>query len=287
MVAPYHTPWQLIEEIGMLDHLTGGRLEIGTAAGIPNEMAKVGLGPDEARERNDEILDVLDAALKSPVISHHGKFWQFDNLRLTPAAGSAALPARLGDGDQRFIRPQGGAAAAPSSARVPSPWRRSSRSSTPFATRPTRPAGRWGRTISAFAGRSRCFGDDREARGDGRSPAPQHAQVSSKPTRASTRPTGRRSSTRRRRMRSPLATTNSSPAPPESVTAQIIDQCRAAGAGHFAATFNRSQPPETLKQWYADYGRRGHSQAAARGGVLAGDAHALSPPDRRVLVDAA
>ena len=46
MVAPYHTPWQLIEEIGMLDHLTGGRLEIGTAAGIPNEMAKVGLGHD-------------------------------------------------------------------------------------------------------------------------------------------------------------------------------------------------------------------------------------------------
>ena len=41
-----------------------------------------------------------------------------------------------------------------------------------------------------------------------------------------------------------------------SVTAQIIDQCRAAGAGHFAATFNRSQPPETLKQWYTDYGRQ-------------------------------
>src|ERR1043165_5841798 len=84
MVAPYHTPWQLIEEIGMLDHLTGGRLEIGTAAGIPNEMDKVGLKPDEARARNDAILDILDAALKSPVISHHGKFWNFDNLRLTP-----------------------------------------------------------------------------------------------------------------------------------------------------------------------------------------------------------
>src|SRR5215475_891494 len=84
MVPPYHAPWRLVEEIGMLDHLTGGRLEIGTAAGIPNEMAKVGLGHDEARARNDEILDILDAALKSPVISHHGKFWQFDNLRLTP-----------------------------------------------------------------------------------------------------------------------------------------------------------------------------------------------------------
>ena len=31
--------------------------------------------------------------------------------------------------------------------------------------------------------------------------------------------------------------------------------CRAAGAGHFAATFNRSRPPEILKQWYAAYGR--------------------------------
>src|SRR6478609_1685383 len=44
MVPPYHSPWQLVEEIGMLDHLTGGRLEIGTAAGIPQEMAQVGLG---------------------------------------------------------------------------------------------------------------------------------------------------------------------------------------------------------------------------------------------------
>jgi len=42
MVLPYHAPWRVVEEIGMLDHLTGGRLEIGTAAGIPNEMAKVG-----------------------------------------------------------------------------------------------------------------------------------------------------------------------------------------------------------------------------------------------------
>ena len=71
----YHAPWQLVEEIGMLDHLTGGRLEIGTAAGIPNEMAKVGLGHDEARARNDEVLESLDLALKSPVISYHGKFW--------------------------------------------------------------------------------------------------------------------------------------------------------------------------------------------------------------------
>jgi len=84
MVPPYHSPWRLVEEVGMLDHLTGGRLELGTSAGIPNEMALIGLGSDEARARYDEAVEIIDKALASPVISHHGKFWNFDNLRLTP-----------------------------------------------------------------------------------------------------------------------------------------------------------------------------------------------------------
>ncbi|HEY7608472.1 MAG TPA: LLM class flavin-dependent oxidoreductase [Alphaproteobacteria bacterium] len=84
MVLPYYDPWRVVEEIGMLDHLTGGRLEIGTAAGIPNELRLVGLSYEEARRRFDEALEVLDAALKSPVVSHHGRFWKFDNLRIVP-----------------------------------------------------------------------------------------------------------------------------------------------------------------------------------------------------------
>ena len=84
MVPPYHSPWRLVEEIGMLDHLTGGRLEIGTSAGIPPEMAQIGLSVEESRARYDEAVEIIDRALAEPVISHHGKFWNFDNLRLTP-----------------------------------------------------------------------------------------------------------------------------------------------------------------------------------------------------------
>ncbi|HTW68892.1 MAG TPA: LLM class flavin-dependent oxidoreductase [Acetobacteraceae bacterium] len=84
LVLPYYHPWRVVEEIGMLDHLTQGRLEIGTSAGIPQEMAHVGLSVAEARERNDEAIEILDAALAAPVISHHGKYWQFENLRLVP-----------------------------------------------------------------------------------------------------------------------------------------------------------------------------------------------------------
>jgi len=84
IVLPYYQPWRVVEEIGMLDQLTGGRLEIGTASGIPQEMAQIGLSVEEANERNAEIVEILDKALVDPVITHHGKYWSIDGLRIAP-----------------------------------------------------------------------------------------------------------------------------------------------------------------------------------------------------------
>jgi alkanesulfonate monooxygenase SsuD/methylene tetrahydromethanopterin reductase-like flavin-dependent oxidoreductase (luciferase family) len=84
MVLPFYQPWRVLEEIAMLDHLTGGRLEIGCASGVPQELGRVGLGLEEARTRFDEALAILDAGLAAPVISHHGRYWHFDDLRILP-----------------------------------------------------------------------------------------------------------------------------------------------------------------------------------------------------------
>ena len=83
-VSPYATPWRVVEEIAMLDHLTNGRLEIGVVSGIPPELAVVGITPDVAAARHAEVVDVLDAALKDSVISHHGTEWNFDDLEILP-----------------------------------------------------------------------------------------------------------------------------------------------------------------------------------------------------------
>src|SRR5215470_16117117 len=48
VVTPYYEPWRIVEEIGMLDHLSAGRLEIGTALGIPPELARVNISMEEA-----------------------------------------------------------------------------------------------------------------------------------------------------------------------------------------------------------------------------------------------
>jgi alkanesulfonate monooxygenase SsuD/methylene tetrahydromethanopterin reductase-like flavin-dependent oxidoreductase (luciferase family) len=84
----------VVEEIGMLDHLTGGRLEIGTAIGVPQELARLNMTMAEARERNDEIIAVLDAALADRVVSHHGKYFSFSDLRLLPRPLQQPSPPR-------------------------------------------------------------------------------------------------------------------------------------------------------------------------------------------------
>jgi alkanesulfonate monooxygenase SsuD/methylene tetrahydromethanopterin reductase-like flavin-dependent oxidoreductase (luciferase family) len=84
VVLPYYHPARLIEEIGLLDHLTGGRLEIGTAAGVPQELARLDISMKEARERNDEIIEIIDAASRASVLSYRGKHFAFSDLRLLP-----------------------------------------------------------------------------------------------------------------------------------------------------------------------------------------------------------
>ncbi|HSB85429.1 MAG TPA: LLM class flavin-dependent oxidoreductase [Ilumatobacteraceae bacterium] len=83
-VTPYATPWRIVEEMAMLDHLTNGRLEIGVVSGIPPELAVVGITPQVAAARHGEIADVLDAALTKPVVSHHGTQWHFHDLEILP-----------------------------------------------------------------------------------------------------------------------------------------------------------------------------------------------------------
>ncbi|HTL65650.1 MAG TPA: LLM class flavin-dependent oxidoreductase [Pseudolabrys sp.] len=84
VVVPYYTAARVIEEIGLLDQLSGGRLEIGTAVGVPQELAKLGLNLDQAREIYNETIEILDTTLETGIANYHGKHFKYDNLRLLP-----------------------------------------------------------------------------------------------------------------------------------------------------------------------------------------------------------
>jgi alkanesulfonate monooxygenase SsuD/methylene tetrahydromethanopterin reductase-like flavin-dependent oxidoreductase (luciferase family) len=78
---PLHHPLRLVEEICMLDHLSGGRLDIGFGRGSsPIELAYYGEDPAAAQEVYAEALEVVLQALTRETVNHHGKRFSFGNV---------------------------------------------------------------------------------------------------------------------------------------------------------------------------------------------------------------
>jgi alkanesulfonate monooxygenase SsuD/methylene tetrahydromethanopterin reductase-like flavin-dependent oxidoreductase (luciferase family) len=79
-LAQYH-PLRLVEEICMLDHLSGGRFDLGIGRGIsPIELSFYGLTEQEAGERFLECRDIVLGALASERLTHHGAHYRFDDV---------------------------------------------------------------------------------------------------------------------------------------------------------------------------------------------------------------
>jgi alkanesulfonate monooxygenase SsuD/methylene tetrahydromethanopterin reductase-like flavin-dependent oxidoreductase (luciferase family) len=94
-VVPFYEPWRLAEEYAMLDQLSGGRLEIGLSSGVgPMEYRAVGLKEADMRPRFAEALDIIDAALTQPRFTHHGRYWNLDNLSVAPRPLQQPMPRR-------------------------------------------------------------------------------------------------------------------------------------------------------------------------------------------------
>jgi alkanesulfonate monooxygenase SsuD/methylene tetrahydromethanopterin reductase-like flavin-dependent oxidoreductase (luciferase family) len=94
VVTPFYSPTRIAEEIGMLDQLSGGRLEIGTAVGIPQELARANLSMADAREFNDEAIQFLDLALTGQPVTFRGKHFQCENLRVLPPPLQQPFPPK-------------------------------------------------------------------------------------------------------------------------------------------------------------------------------------------------
>src|SRR6266536_2033280 len=86
LVLPWHNPVLLAEQVATLDLLSGGRLDLGIGKGYRyNEFAGFCVPMEEADSRFDESLEVmLKAWTSDEPWSHHGKYWQFENVAVEP-----------------------------------------------------------------------------------------------------------------------------------------------------------------------------------------------------------
>jgi alkanesulfonate monooxygenase SsuD/methylene tetrahydromethanopterin reductase-like flavin-dependent oxidoreductase (luciferase family) len=77
----FHHPLRVAEEICMLDHLSGGRLELGVGRGAsPHEMRYYGVDPAEAQAIYHEAFGVLMAFLTSRTLNHAGRHFRFTDV---------------------------------------------------------------------------------------------------------------------------------------------------------------------------------------------------------------
>jgi alkanesulfonate monooxygenase SsuD/methylene tetrahydromethanopterin reductase-like flavin-dependent oxidoreductase (luciferase family) len=122
LIATLYNPLRLASEICMLDHLTNGRLEIGTGRGVSGvELGFFNLKESEAPAVYGEAMQVLMAALTQDTVDFHGKYFDFTNvpIELKPlqqphpplwyATNSAESAARAGRQNMNMVNLLGAA----------------------------------------------------------------------------------------------------------------------------------------------------------------------------------
>jgi alkanesulfonate monooxygenase SsuD/methylene tetrahydromethanopterin reductase-like flavin-dependent oxidoreductase (luciferase family) len=82
-LLPFYHPLRLIEEVCMLDQLSGGRLDVGLGRGIsPIERGLYGIPPEKATPMNTETYRILRAGLSGGTLEFDGEIYRFHDVPL-------------------------------------------------------------------------------------------------------------------------------------------------------------------------------------------------------------
>lgn len=85
LLLPLRQPVLLAKEIATLDWLSSGRFEFGVGSGWHlKEFEGLGISMEERGRRTDEYLDVMIKLWTQDETSFHGRFVNFDGMRLLP-----------------------------------------------------------------------------------------------------------------------------------------------------------------------------------------------------------
>ncbi|AVT13153.1 LLM class flavin-dependent oxidoreductase [Paracidovorax avenae] len=92
-VLPLSQPWRVLEEIGVLDHLSGGRLEVGLARGSnPEEAVALGMDREHLQPMFDEARQIIRKAMDTAPLDHAGTYWTMRNLHALPSPLQRPFP---------------------------------------------------------------------------------------------------------------------------------------------------------------------------------------------------
>jgi probable F420-dependent oxidoreductase len=87
LLLPLYPPAVVAKQIADLDRASGGRVTLGVGVGgeYPAEFAACGVPIDERGARTDEAIPLLRQLWTGDPVSHHGRFSEFDDVRIHPS----------------------------------------------------------------------------------------------------------------------------------------------------------------------------------------------------------
>lgn len=85
LIAALRNPVFVAKEIASLQYLSGGRFELGIGVGWDaHEYDVAGVPLRERGRRTDEILDILGKLWTGEPVTHHGRYYHFDDVVIDP-----------------------------------------------------------------------------------------------------------------------------------------------------------------------------------------------------------
>jgi len=87
-ILPLRHPIELAKSLGTLSLLSGGRVALGAGAGwIREEFDALGVDFHTRGKRMDEMVVAMRKLWSGEVVEHHGRFFDFAPLQMSPAPG--------------------------------------------------------------------------------------------------------------------------------------------------------------------------------------------------------
>jgi alkanesulfonate monooxygenase SsuD/methylene tetrahydromethanopterin reductase-like flavin-dependent oxidoreductase (luciferase family) len=92
-VLPLGRPLRIAEEAATVDQISRGRLIFGVGrSGVAKTYESYGVPYAESRERFTETLEIIEKAWANPTVSHAGKYFNFQDVAVTPRPFQPAGP---------------------------------------------------------------------------------------------------------------------------------------------------------------------------------------------------
>ncbi len=109
LCASFRHPAVLAKEAVSLDHLSGGRFDLGIGWGsVPDELERFDLNnepPAVRSARMAETLEVLTKLFSGEPFDHHGRFWNMRGAQQQPTPLNGTLPVIIGGGGPKLTMP--------------------------------------------------------------------------------------------------------------------------------------------------------------------------------------